>query len=50
MDVLMQIKSLQGLKTSQTSSHSLKDWGDISLLASILYDMKHTHTLAKMKT
>jgi hypothetical protein len=44
-DVLKQIKSLQGLETTQTSSHSLEDWGDLSLL----YNLKHTHTLAKMK-
>jgi hypothetical protein len=30
-DVLMQIKSLQGVKTTTTSSHSLKDWRDLSL-------------------
>jgi hypothetical protein len=40
----MRIKSLQGVKTTQTFSHSLKDWGDLSLLTSFLYDMKHTHT------
>jgi hypothetical protein len=28
MDVLMQIKSLQGVKTTQTSSRSLEDRGD----------------------
>jgi hypothetical protein len=32
----MQIKSLQGMETSQTSSHSLEDWGDLSLLSSLL--------------
>jgi hypothetical protein len=26
----------------------LKDWGDISLLSSLLYNMRHTHTLAKL--
>jgi hypothetical protein len=31
-------------ETTQTSSHSLKDWGDLSLLSSLLYNMKHTHT------
>jgi hypothetical protein len=36
MNVLMQIKSLQGVEITQTSFHSLEDWGD-------LYDMKHTH-------
>jgi hypothetical protein len=34
--ILMQIKSLQGVKTTQTSSHSLEDWGDPSLLSSFL--------------
>jgi hypothetical protein len=34
--LLMQIKSLQGVKTTQTSSHSLEDWGDLSLLSSLL--------------
>jgi hypothetical protein len=33
----------------QTSSHSLEDWGDLSLLSSLLYDMKHTHTWQKLK-
>jgi hypothetical protein len=50
MDELMQIKSLQGVETIQTSFHSLEDWEDISLLSSLLYDTNHTHTLAKMKT
>jgi hypothetical protein len=36
----MQINGLQGVKTTQTSFHSLEDWGDLSLL----YDMKQTHT------
>jgi predicted glycosyltransferase involved in capsule biosynthesis len=36
MDVLMQIKSLQGVKIIQTSSQSLEDWGDLSLLSSLL--------------
>jgi hypothetical protein len=27
---------LQGVETTQTSSHSLKDWGDLSLLSSLL--------------
>jgi hypothetical protein len=49
MNVLMQIKSLQGVEITQTSFQSLEDWGDLSLLSSLLYDMKHTHTLAKMK-
>jgi hypothetical protein len=40
----MQIKSLQGVETTQTSS-SLEDWGDLSLLSS--KDMKHTHTSQK---
>jgi hypothetical protein len=44
----MRIKSLQGVKITQTSSHSLEDWGDLSLLSSLLYDMRHTHTLAKL--
>jgi hypothetical protein len=38
------IKSLQGVETSQTSSHSLEDWGDLSLLSSLLEDIKHTLT------
>jgi hypothetical protein len=33
---LMQIKSLQGVKIIQTSSQSLEDWGDLSLLSSLL--------------
>jgi hypothetical protein len=45
----MQIKSLQGVETTQTFSLSLEDWGDLSLLSSLLYDMKHTQTLAKIK-
>jgi hypothetical protein len=45
----MRIKSLQGVETTQTSSHSLEDWGDLSLLSSLLYDMKHTHTWQKLK-
>jgi hypothetical protein len=39
----MEIKSLQDAETIQTSSHSLEDWEDLSLLYSLLYDMKHTH-------
>jgi hypothetical protein len=42
--ILMQIKGLHGVQTTQTSSHSLEDWGDLSLLSSLLQDMKHTHT------
>jgi hypothetical protein len=38
--IFIGIKGLQGVGTIQTSSHSLEDWGDLSLL----YDMKHTHT------
>jgi hypothetical protein len=34
--MLMQNKGLQGVKTTQTSSHSLEDWGDLSLLSSLL--------------
>jgi hypothetical protein len=34
--ILMQIKSLQGVETIQISSHSLKDWGDLSFLSSLL--------------
>jgi predicted glycosyltransferase involved in capsule biosynthesis len=34
--ILIQIKSLQGVKTTQTFSHSLEDWGDLSLLSSLL--------------
>jgi hypothetical protein len=49
VDVLMQITSLQGVKTTQTSSHSLEDLEDLSLLYSLLYDMKHTHTIEKNK-
>jgi hypothetical protein len=30
-NVLMQIKSLQGVETATTSSHSLEDWRDLSL-------------------
>jgi hypothetical protein len=30
-DVLMQIKSLHGMVTATMSSHSLEDWGDLSL-------------------
>jgi hypothetical protein len=40
MAILMQIKSLQGVETTQASSHSLEDCGVLSLL----YDMKHTNT------
>jgi hypothetical protein len=40
----MRIKSLQGVKTTQAPSLSLEDWADLSLLSSLLYDMKHTHT------
>jgi hypothetical protein len=47
--ILMWIKSLQDVKTIQISSHSLEDWGDLSLLSSLLYDMKHTHTWQKWK-
>jgi hypothetical protein len=36
---LMRIKSLQGVETTQTSFHSLEDWGDLSLLSSLLYDI-----------
>jgi hypothetical protein len=35
-NVLVQIKSLEGVETTQTSSHSLEDWGDLSLLSSLL--------------
>ena len=45
--IMIQIKILQGVETTQTSSHSLEDWGDLSLLSSLLYDMKHTHALEK---
>jgi hypothetical protein len=42
----MQIKSLHGVETTQTSSLSLKDWGDLSLLSSLLYDHEaHPHLL-----
>jgi hypothetical protein len=34
--ILMQIKGLQGVETTQTSSHSLEDWEDLSLLSSLL--------------
>jgi hypothetical protein len=33
---LMQIKGLQDVKTNQTSSRSLEDQGELSLLASLL--------------
>jgi hypothetical protein len=33
---LMRIKSLQGVETNQTSSQSLEDWGDLSLISSLL--------------
>jgi hypothetical protein len=45
--ILMQIKSLQGVKTTQSSSRSLEDQEELSLLSSLLYDMKHTPQLAK---
>jgi hypothetical protein len=45
----MWIKSLQGIETTQISSRSLEDWGELSLLSSLLYDMKYIHTLAKWK-
>jgi hypothetical protein len=44
--MLMRIKSLQGVETTQTSSHSLEDLG-ISLTS--LRHEAHPH-LAKMKT
>jgi hypothetical protein len=34
--VLMQIKSLQGVNTTQTFSHSFEDSGDLSLLSFLL--------------
>jgi hypothetical protein len=34
--ILMRIKSLQGVETTQTFSHSLEDCGDLSLLSSLL--------------
>jgi hypothetical protein len=34
--VFMQIKGLQGVETTQKSSHSLEDWRDLSLLSSLL--------------
>jgi two-component sensor histidine kinase len=40
----MRIKSLQGVKTTLISSHSLEDWGDLSLPSSLLYNLKHTYT------
>jgi hypothetical protein len=42
--IMIQIKSLQGVETTQTSSHSLEDWADLSLFSSLIYDMKHIHT------
>jgi hypothetical protein len=33
--IMKQIKYLQGAKTTRTSSHSLEDWGDLSLLSSL---------------
>jgi hypothetical protein len=36
MDVLMQIKSLQCVETTQISFHSLEGWGDLSLLSFLL--------------
>jgi hypothetical protein len=32
--ILIQIKSLQGVETTQISSHFLEDWEDLSLLSS----------------
>jgi hypothetical protein len=48
--MLMRIKSLQGVETTQTSSHSLEDLGRslTSLLSSLRHEA-HPH-LAKMKT
>jgi hypothetical protein len=34
--ILMQIKTLQGVETTQTYSNYLEDWGDLSLLSSLL--------------
>jgi hypothetical protein len=31
IDVLMKIKSLQGVETATISSHTLEDWRDLSL-------------------
>jgi hypothetical protein len=40
----MRMKSSEGVETTQTSPLSLEDWRGLSLLSSLLYDMKHTHT------
>jgi hypothetical protein len=34
--ILMQVKGLHDVKTTQTSSHSLEDLGDLSLPSSLL--------------
>jgi hypothetical protein len=34
--ILIQIKSLQGVESTQTSSRSMEDQGDLSLLSSLL--------------
>jgi hypothetical protein len=34
--ILMQIKGLHGVEITQTSSQYLEDWGDLSLLSSLL--------------
>jgi hypothetical protein len=43
--MLMRIKSLQGVKFTQTSSHSLEDQGR-SLLSSLRYEA-HSHLVTK---
>jgi hypothetical protein len=47
MDVLMQIKSLKGVKTITTSFHTLENWMDLSFSPLLSYTMKHTHTSQK---
>jgi hypothetical protein len=49
-DILMKIKCLQDVETTQTSSHSLEDWGE-SLTISPLFLTFEAHTTpSKMKT
>jgi hypothetical protein len=47
--ILMQIKSLQGMKTTQISSYSLEDWRDLTSLISSLKHEAHI-TPSKIKT
>jgi hypothetical protein len=46
MDVLMQIKSLQGAEIAITSSHYLEDWSDLLLYllsSPLLYHEAHSN-------